>query len=167
MRERLDEKNASAQTIRRHRLTERLFADVLQTPEEIWERDACELEDEKVLSEEAVSAICAFLGHPPACPHGRPIPPGPCCQLYQKEIRPFVVPLVETEVGKSYKIAFITPKNLQRLDRLTALGLHPGNIIRIQQKRPCYLIRIGETEIAIDQEIAREIYLKTNGLAAA
>ena len=24
--------------------------------------------------------ICAFLGHPKTCPHGKPIPPGPCCE---------------------------------------------------------------------------------------
>ncbi|HMC30259.1 MAG TPA: iron dependent repressor, metal binding and dimerization domain protein, partial [Candidatus Angelobacter sp.] len=23
--------------------------------------------------------ICTFLGHPRTCPHGSPIPAGPCC----------------------------------------------------------------------------------------
>ena len=24
-------------------------------------------------------SMCAMLGHPTECPHGSPIPPGPCC----------------------------------------------------------------------------------------
>jgi Mn-dependent DtxR family transcriptional regulator len=31
------------------------------------------------LSPEATDKICTFLGHPRSCPHGAPIPPGPCC----------------------------------------------------------------------------------------
>ena len=32
-------------------------------------------------SPEATERICSFLGHPKACPHGAPIPPGPCCAV--------------------------------------------------------------------------------------
>jgi DtxR family Mn-dependent transcriptional regulator len=33
------------------------------------------------LSPEATDKICTFLGHPRTCPHGAPIPPGPCCGI--------------------------------------------------------------------------------------
>ena len=36
-------------------------------------------------SPEATDRICAFLGHPRACPHGAPIPPGACCTLREVE----------------------------------------------------------------------------------
>ena len=64
--------------IRRHRLTERLFTDSLhmENETEIAEQ-ACKFEH--ILSQEATDKICAFLGHPKTCPHGAPIPPGPCC----------------------------------------------------------------------------------------
>ena len=64
--------------IRRHRLTERLFTDSLhmESETEIAEQ-ACKFEH--ILSQEATDKICAFLGHPTTCPHGAPIPPGPCC----------------------------------------------------------------------------------------
>ena len=64
--------------IRRHRLTERLFTDSLhmENEAEIAEQ-ACKFEH--ILSQEATDKICAFLGHPTTCPHGAPIPPGPCC----------------------------------------------------------------------------------------
>ncbi len=71
------EKRAS-DLIRRHRLTELLFSHTFEL------RNEAELEDqafkfEHSLSPEATARICAFLGHPRACPHGSPIPQGDCC----------------------------------------------------------------------------------------
>jgi putative ABC transport system ATP-binding protein len=64
--------------IRRHRLAERLFTDSLAMDSESEiEQQACKFEH--ILSPEATDKICAFLGHPRTCPHGAPIPPGPCC----------------------------------------------------------------------------------------
>ena len=68
----------AADIIRRHRLAERLFTDslALDSESEI-EQQACKFEH--ILSLEATDKICTFLGHPKTCPHGAPIPPGPCC----------------------------------------------------------------------------------------
>jgi Mn-dependent DtxR family transcriptional regulator len=93
------------QIIRRHRLTERLFADVFATSEEVWEREACELEHQTVLVDEAVNAVCAFLGHPPTCPHGKPIPQGSCCVEFKKisspSSFPFQRPMFPDPIGLS------------------------------------------------------------------
>ncbi len=65
--------------IRRHRLAERLFTDVLALHDELSvESNACQFEH--ILSPELTDKICTFLGHPATCPHGSPIPQGPCCQ---------------------------------------------------------------------------------------
>jgi len=65
--------------IRRHRLAERLFMDVLAIRDEgAVEKNACTFEH--ILSPEVTDRICTFLGHPPTCPHGSPIPPGDCCR---------------------------------------------------------------------------------------
>ena len=64
--------------IRRHRLAERLFTDSLAMDSETEiEQQACKFEH--ILSPEATDKICTFLNHPRTCPHGAPIPPGPCC----------------------------------------------------------------------------------------
>jgi putative ABC transport system ATP-binding protein len=69
----------AADIIRRHRLAERLFTDSLSLDSESEiEQQACKFEH--ILSQEATEKICAFLGHPRTCPHGAPIPPGPCCE---------------------------------------------------------------------------------------
>src|SRR5258706_13079121 len=68
----------AADIIRRHRLAERLFTDSLAMASETEiEQQACKFEH--ILSPEATDKICAFLNHPLTCPHGAPIPPGPCC----------------------------------------------------------------------------------------
>ena len=70
----------AASIIRRHRLAERLFTDSLAMDSETEiEQQACKFEH--ILSPEATDKICTFLGHPRTCPHGAPIPPGPCCGI--------------------------------------------------------------------------------------
>jgi len=72
-------RNKAGSIIRRHRLAERLFTDSLAMDSETEiEQQACKFEH--ILSPGATDKICAFLGHPKTCPHGAPIPPGPCCQ---------------------------------------------------------------------------------------
>jgi putative ABC transport system ATP-binding protein len=64
--------------IRRHRLAERLFMDVLSIRDEVEiESSACKFEH--ILSPDVTDRICTLLGHPLACPHGSPIPQGDCC----------------------------------------------------------------------------------------
>lgn len=138
---------------RRHLLAERLFVDVLALKD--YEEDACRFEH--AISPEVEEAICTFLGHPPTCPHGRVIPRGNCCRLYTKEVKPLVQPLTELEVGTTAKVVFITTP---ALEKLTAIGLMPGGAIKLQQKKPSYVVGIDETTIAIDEEIAKGIFVK-------
>ena len=153
------EKRAES-VIRRHRLAERLLSEVFEIEEKQLEDHACELEHTHVLSEVVVDSICTFLGHPPTCPHGKAIPGGECCKKFSNELKPLVVPLTELNIGGDARIVFISSKYHARLDRLSSLGIVPGSIIRLHQKQPTYLIKIGETELALDRELAKEIYVK-------
>ncbi|HHT9152005.1 MAG TPA: FeoA family protein, partial [Candidatus Hypogeohydataceae bacterium YC40] len=51
-------------------------------------------------------------------------------------------------------------KHHPRLDRLSSLGLLPGTTIRVHQKQPTLVITMGETKIALDEDIARDIYVR-------
>jgi DtxR family Mn-dependent transcriptional regulator len=144
--------------VRRHRLSERLFRDVLDLGERTMEDQACEFEH--ILSREATDSVCTLLGHPPNCPHGKPIPPGECCSAYQRTVRSLVTGLPAFEVGGTARIVFIAPRYHDRMDRLAALGVIPGSTIRLHQRSPSYVIEVGETTIALDPEIAGEIYVK-------
>jgi len=144
--------------VRRHRLTERLFRDLLAVGEATMEAQACEFEH--ILSPEATESVCTLLGHPPTCPHGKPIPPGPCCSAFQKTVRPLVTGLPAFPLGATGQIVFIAPKFHDRMDRLAALGVIPGSVVRLHQRSPSFVIEVGETTIAIDPEIAREVFVK-------
>lgn len=145
--------------IRRHRLAERLFTELfLMEDDEHIESNACEFEH--ILSPEVTESVCTFLGHPPTCPHGKPIPRGKCCEKFHKEMKPLVTPLNELNPGEEGRIVFIAPKNHTRLDRLSTMGIIPGSIVRLHQKRPSYVLEIGETTLALDGEIVKEIYVK-------
>jgi DtxR family Mn-dependent transcriptional regulator len=153
-----DGERRARDVVRRHRLTERLFRDVLELGERATERQACELEH--ILSPEATDSVCTLLGHPPTCPHGKPIPPGPCCGAFHKTVRPLVTGLPSFELGATGRIVFIAPKFHDRMDRLAALGVVPGSTLRLHQRSPSYVIEVGETTLALDPEIAGEIYVK-------
>jgi DtxR family Mn-dependent transcriptional regulator len=143
---------------RRHRLAERLFHDVLDLSMEESESTACEMEH--FLSPAVTDSVCAFLGHPPTCPHGKPIPRGECCSKYSKEFRPLIIKLRDLEVGSSGRIVFIRPSESTRIERLSIMGIAPGVIVKLKQKRPSIILQVDETTLAVDSLIAEEIYVK-------
>ncbi len=144
--------------IRRHRLAERLFHDVLDVGMKESEETACEIEH--FLSPSVTESVCSFLGHPPTCPHGKPIPRGACCSKYKSDFRPLVVQLKDFEVGSTGRIVFIRPSESTRLERLSSMGIVAGSVIRLKQKRPSFVLEIDETTLAVDSLIAEEIYVK-------
>ena len=144
--------------VRRHRLAERLFSEILDLNESALASTSCSFEH--VLDPDVTESVCSMLGHPPTCPHGKRIPPGKCCHDSRRKIAPIVVPLTELLPGQNAKIVFITTPHHQRMDRLINLGVVPGGKIKLIQKLPSFLIRTGSTDIAIDSEIASEIFVR-------
>lgn len=147
----------ASEVIRRHRLAEVLFNQVLEVDEHRTESTACKFEH--MLDRDVTDRVCTFLGHPPVCPHGKRIPRGRCCDIYSPTVRPLVFPLSELGLGSRARIVFINPRSHARLDRLSALGVIPGCIVRLHQRRPSFVLEIGETTLALDPEISREIYV--------
>lgn len=143
---------------RRHRLAERLFTDVFALKNEQVETDACKMEH--ILSEELTDSVCTFLGHPPLCPHGKPIPKGECCKKYKVEVTPVVMSLSAFEVGAKGRIVFIVPSDVSRLNRLGSIGIAAGSTFKLLQRTPSYVIQVDETTVALDPDIAKEIFVK-------
>lgn len=145
--------------VRRHRLAERLFSLVLvDLREEQIESTACRVEH--ILDPEVTENICTFLGHPPVCPHGKPIPSGPCCTKAKRPMKPLVIPLTDLGIGEKAKVIFLTSKYHSRLDQLTVMGLTPGSIVRLHQRYPSFVVEVGETTLALDSDISGEIYVR-------
>jgi DtxR family Mn-dependent transcriptional regulator len=142
--------------VRRHRLSLRMFYDLFSL--DGAEAEACKFEH--ILSPEVTDSVCTLLGHPPNSPDGKPIPRGKCCTMFRQEIKPLVAPLADLVPGEKAKIVFITPESHSRLDRLSAMGVVPGSVVKLHQKKPSYVIELGETMIAVDKDITKEIFVK-------
>jgi DtxR family Mn-dependent transcriptional regulator len=143
--------------IRRHRLAEVLLNHVLSVGDQDTESTACQMEH--ILSSAVTDRICTFLGHPPVCPHGKEIPRGDCCAAFRREVKPLVQPLSDLAIGSEARIVFITPRQHGRLDRLLTLGLQPGGVVRLQQSHPSVVVQAGETTLALDAAICRDIFV--------
>jgi DtxR family Mn-dependent transcriptional regulator len=150
-------RKTAEEIIRRHRLAERLVVDVLGMTLEESEADACEFEH--LLARGVTEAICTLLGHPRFCPHQHPIPAGACCQRAENQVNSLVTTLDRLDIGQPARIAYLSAANFSRLQKLSAFGLVPGAQITVQQKYPSFVIRCEETQIALEREIARDIYV--------
>ncbi|MCL5966231.1 MAG: metal-dependent transcriptional regulator [Deltaproteobacteria bacterium] len=144
--------------IRRHRLAEVLLHNLFDLDRSQIEMDACKFEH--ILSNAVTESVCTFLGHPPVCPHGKPIPRGECCDRIRTEIQPLVTRLSDAGLGDPVRIVFITPKSRRRLEKLSSLGIVPGSRLRLLQRNPSHVLQIGETTIALDRDITDEIFVK-------
>ncbi len=143
--------------IRRHRLAERLMCDILGVNVEETEAAACEFEH--FIAEGITRAICTLLGHPRVCPHGRPIPEGTCCRQAEEHVSALIVPCDRLALGETARVAYVSTRSHPRLLKLSALGILPGVSIKLLQKWPSIVLQCEETEIALDEETAREIYV--------
>jgi DtxR family Mn-dependent transcriptional regulator len=150
-------RKAAEQIIRRHRLAERLVCDVLGSHVEESEAAACEFEH--LIAEGITSSICTLLGHPRFCPHNRPIPEGECCKAASDELKPIVTSCDQLGIGESGRIAYVATREHSRLLRLSALGITPGIRLKLLQKWPSCVVQCDETEIALETEVARSIYV--------
>jgi DtxR family Mn-dependent transcriptional regulator len=144
--------------VRRHRLAEILFTQVLEADSQDAEQSACEFEH--MLTERVVDRVCTFLGHPPACPHGHPIPQGSCCSVYSKKVDPLITRLIDLPIGASGSVVFIAPKSVSRLNKLAAFGVVPGSQVRLVERKPSVVLACGQTSLAVEDEIGREIYVR-------
>lgn len=71
-------KEEAQNCIRRHRLAERLFVDVLDLRGKTVHETSCRFEH--MLHKGLDENVCTLLGHPKLCPHGKAIPEGRCCK---------------------------------------------------------------------------------------
>lgn len=144
--------------IRRHRLAECLLKDVLTIGSEQLHDIGCEFEH--VLQKKVEVSICTLLGHPTVCPHGKPIPEGDCCRSNNESVKPFVQSLIACDILGDGQIAYIRSSEDHIINKLTSMGVIPGLKIQLLKKKPSFLFKIGESQFAMDRELASKIYVR-------
>ena len=108
-------------------------------------------------SEEVEDNICRILGNPENCPHNNPIPKGDGDMELGNE---YSVPLVSCHSGESGEVSYIKTEDARKLRKIMNLGLIPGSRICLIQKFPNYVFQLGNTQLAVDKELANEIFIK-------
>ncbi len=143
---------------RRQRLAERLLTDVLELDRGTMDSSACEFEH--ILSKEVEESICTLLGHPKECPHGLVIPSGDCCMKAKGLLESIVIPLARLKPGETGRVVYVLTREHPQLHKLMSLGIVPGVLILVHQIFPSFVIQVAQTQLALEKDIANEIYVK-------
>ncbi len=149
---------AAMLALRRRRLAERLLVDLLKTADNILNEAACSIEH--ALYEGIEEAVCTLLGHPRYCPHGSEIPPGKCCEEARKAGIRLIVPLSEMRPDEEGRIAYIQTDDTAIMQKLMAMGVLPGEPIRLIRRFPSFVFEVQHTQYAVDAGIADCIYVR-------
>ena len=151
-------KQEAERAIRRHRLSERLFHDIIETDQADMEEAACQVEH--IVKKGIEEKICRLLGHPETCPHGKPIPPGDCCRKARESKNKFIAPLNSLKPGESGSIAYIKAGDSKKLQKLMAMGVLPGNAIELNANFPSFVFSVDYSQYAVDADMAAAIIVK-------
>ena len=71
-----------------------------------------------------------------------------------------VIPLTDLTAGTECVIVRVESRHRTRTDRLAAYGVTPGRVLTLQQKFPTFVVRVGETDLALDEEIASDVLVR-------
>jgi len=145
-------------TVRRHRLAERLTMDILGISGVEGNEQACAFEH--LLRQGVDTKLCTLLNHPTTCPHGNPIPPGECCIEARKQGKSGIVALTELRSGESGEIAYLSASDDKKMQKLMSMGVLPGSQVVLTQKFPSYIFKVGHSQFAVDDTLAREIHIR-------
>lgn len=68
------------------------------------------------------------------------------------------------EVGGICEVARLQITDPGRLTQLVSYGLFPGMRVRVVKKKPSLILEMGETELALDRDLAAAIFVRELGL---
>ena len=140
--------------LRRHRLAERHFADVLGLDLARAHAEADKFEH--LLSPEGEAALAAQLGEPDTCPHGNPIPGARADTLVASQSLADCAPRTPAMIAR---IALETPAAIQHL---ATLGLLPNVAVVVENRAPFHgplLVRVGRARYALGRDLAARIWV--------
>jgi len=158
-----DGRRQAAGILRRHRLSERLFADILGLP---WDRVHDEaMRFEHALTPEAEARLATLLNNPETCPHGGPIP-----DLDGRLVPPASRPLDQVVAGTRVWVRQIVEEETTFLRYLASLGLLPGAELWVEEVAPFggpLLVQVGDARYALGREVAAKILVREERSAPA
>lgn len=77
----------------------------------------------------------------------------------KREVGP-ALSLVEMELGQEGRVARLNTKDPRKVRKLMAMGIIPGIPVKIIQKFPSYVLKVGSyTWITVDRDMVGEIFV--------
>jgi ferrous iron transport protein A len=73
------------------------------------------------------------------------------------------LPVTALRAGESGVIARVAARMPERLVKLSGLGVMPGARVTLVQRQPAVVLRIAETTIALDRDVADDILIEPPG----
>ncbi len=77
-----------------------------------------------------------------------------------KHPKSIVSSLAEMEGGEKVTVAYLVTKDNRKLQKLMSMGILPGVKIDIIQTFPSYVFRIGHSVVAVDREMAEDVFVR-------
>ena len=68
--------------------------------------------------------------------------------------------LADLSPGQVGRIAYIQSRQSEEIQKLMAIGILPGTPIGLIRRYPSYVFEVGNTQYAVDKNIANEIYVR-------
>jgi Fe2+ transport system protein FeoA len=75
--------------------------------------------------------------------------------------------VVHLDRGERAEVLCLGGDSPSRRNNLAVFGLVPGSEIRVIQRQPSFVIRVGETILALEEAVARDIVVRRYPAAAA
>ena len=143
--------------VRKHRLAERLLADVIGLE---WHKVHHEAGRwEHVISDDVEARLVVLLGDPATCPHGNPIPGSGAARPLAGQR-----PLAEVAEGDRVRLARISEDVEMDTDALVYLDEHrfvPGTDATVVSRAPdgTLMLETKGTTVAIGADLSRRLYV--------
>ncbi|MBI3016299.1 MAG: metal-dependent transcriptional regulator [Candidatus Tectomicrobia bacterium] len=147
-------KRIAVTLVRRHRLVEKLLADVIRMP---WYRVHEEAEIlEHAISPELERCLVSLFGREGTCPHGYPL----SVEAPREDRKGGVKILESAAPGDSLKIIRVHEKDQSFMEYLHRLGLRPGASFRVLERNygGALVVEIGGRKTTLSREAVTKIW---------
>ena len=70
-----------------------------------------------------------------------------------------IEPLSRLLPGEVARVVHVAARETARLVKLSTMGLVPGAVVRLLQRKPAVVLEIGHTTLALDEAITADIFV--------
>ena len=78
----------------------------------------------------------------------------------KRKLQPVFGPLSRLRTGIKAKVVYISTGSQESVDFLSSIGVVPGLTFTVHHRKPSFVIRFGEIQLALDDDIAKYIYVR-------